>query len=245
MPRRPLGVLALGLILATAAAPRAQEAPPASDAQPPVVRPAGAEPQPEPSPVRWEGTTAILGNVRLDSATKTVSATGWVNQTEGAVEVLACGLEGKVHEAVFVLPLNPLDLQAALLLAGLKSGEPMPALGEGPPRGDPVDVFVDWQAADEARSARAESFLWDVVANAPLPETPWCFTGSVVKNGRFQAFAEDTYVASYWDPFAIVNLPLPCAGNDEALHAHSNSVPPYHTPVTFRFVPRPPAADAP
>ena len=235
MHRRPFRLLALGLILAFAAAASAQET---ATNDLPVVYPAGHEPQPEPSPVRWEGATAILGSVKLDSATKTVSATGWVNQTSGPIEVLACGLAGKVHESVFVLPVNALDLQAALLLAGLKGGEPMAEIGQGPPNGAPVDVFVDWTSGDEAKSARAESFVWNLEDNAALPETPWTFTGSVVKDGQFKALAEESLVVTYWDPYAIVNIAQPCGSNDEILSVNTNTVPPFHTPITFRFVPR-------
>ena len=150
MQRRPLGFLALGLICGLWLPPHLQAAEdPESNA--PVIYPVGSEPQPEPSPVRWEGTTAILGSVQVDSLTKTVTATGWVNQIEGPIEVLACGIKGKVHESVFVLALNPLDLQAALLLAGLKGGEPMPSIGEGPPKGSPVDLRVEWNANGELR----------------------------------------------------------------------------------------------
>ena len=211
---------------------------PLSPDSPPPIYPVGSEPQPEPSPVRWEGQIAILGDVRLDSATKTVTATGWVNQTAGAIEVLACGLAGKVHESVFVLPVNALDLQAALLLAGLKGGEPMPAIGQGPPKGAPVDIFVDWQADGETKSARAESFVWNVEENAVLPDSPWTFTGSVVKDGQFKAFAEESLVVTYWDPYAIVNVTHPAGANDELLVVNTNVVPEVKTPVALRFVPR-------
>jgi hypothetical protein len=179
--------------------------------------------------------------VRLDSATKTVTATGWVNQTAGAIEVLACGPKGKVHEAVFVLTLNPLDLQAALLLAGLKGGEPMPAIGQGPPSGAPLDIYRRVARRRETQSARAESFVWNLEDNAVLPETPWTFTGSVVKDGQFKALAEESLVVTYWDPYAIVNLPLPSGANDEFLHVNPTPSPPYHTPVTLRFIPRTPS----
>ena len=250
MHRRLVRLLALGLILAVPAlaqdpAPASDPLPPTSDLgsrtsdlAPPPVYPVGSEPQPEPSPVRWEGQTAILGDVRLDSATKTVTATGWVNQTSGAIEVLACGLAGKVHESVFVLPVNALDLQAALLLAGLKGGEPMPALGQGPPNGTPVDVFVDWKSGDETKTARAEAFVWNVEENAVLPDAPWTFTGSVIKDGQFKAFAEESLVVTYWDPYAIVNISLPCGANDELLVVNTNVVPEVKTPVALRFVPR-------
>jgi hypothetical protein len=250
MHRRLVRLLALGLILARPAF--AQDSSPASDPlspasdlgsrtsdfAPPPVYPVGSEPQPEPSPVRWEGQTALLGAVRLDSATKTVTATGWVNQTAGAIEVLACGLAGKVHESVFVLPVNALDLQAALLLAGLKGGEPMPAIGQGPPKGSPVDIFVDWQADGEPKTARAESFVWNVEENAVLPDAPWTFTGSMIKEGQFKAFAEESFVVTYWDPYAIVNLSHPAGSNDELLVVNTNVVPAVKTPVALRFIPR-------
>ena len=247
MSRRAVCLLALGLIPALAFVAAAQDigltiAPvphvaPATNAAP-VIYPVGHEPQPKPSPVRWEGSTAILGSVKLDSVTKTVTATGWVNQTSGAIEVLACGIQGKVHESVFVLALNPLDLQAALLLAGLKGGAPMPDIGEGPPNGDPVDIFVDWQAGGETKTARAETFVWDIETEAILPETPWTFTGSMIKDGQFKALAEESLVVTYWDPYAIVDLPLTCGSNDEILVVNSNTVPAYRTPITMRFTPR-------
>lgn len=243
MQRRLVRLLALGLILAapafaqdSATASTIDLPPPATNQ--PVIYPVGSEPQPEPSPVLWNGPIATIGSVKLDSATKTVIATGWVNQTSGPIEVLACGPAGKVHESVFVLGLNPLDLQTALLLAGLKSGEPMPAIGQGPPNGAPVDVFVDWKSGDETKTARAESFVWNVEDDANVDETPWIFTGSVVKDGQFKALAEESLVVTYWDPYAIVNLPLLCGSNDEILVVNSNTVPPYQTPVTIRFIPR-------
>ena len=232
MPRRPISFFALGLMLTFAAAASATE-----QEEPIVIYPAGSEPQPAPSPVRWDGSLAYLGAVCVDSATKTVTATGWVNQTDGAIELFACGPKGKVHECVFVLALNPIDLQAALLLAGLKGGEPMPALGEGPPQGSPVDIFVEWEADGEPRRERAESFVWQINENAVLPEAPWIFTGSMIKEGRFMGFAEESLVATYWDPYALINLNHPAGSDDDLLHSNPRLVPPYGTPITMRFVP--------
>jgi hypothetical protein len=236
MHRRPLGVLALGLILVLSLFAVAQDS-----QQPIVIYPAGSEPQPDPSPVRWDGSIAHLGSVRVDSATKTVTATGWVNQTDGVIELLACGPKGKVHESVFVLSLNPIDLQAAFLLVGLKGGEPMRAIGEGPPSGAPLDIYVEWQADGEPRRERAEAFVWQIHEGAVLPDSPWIFTGSLVKDGRFMGFAEESLAATYWDPYAIVNLAHPAGADDELLHANPRMVPPYGTPVTLRFIPRTPS----
>jgi hypothetical protein len=71
-----------------------------------------------------------------------------------------------------------------------------------------------------------------------VPETPWTFTGSFVRDGQFKALVEESLVVTFWDPFAIIDLPLPCGADDEIIHVNSNAVPPVQTPITMRFVPR-------
>ena len=60
----------------------------------------------------------------------------------------------------------------------------------------------------------------------------------MIKDGQFKAFAEESLVVTYWDPYAIVNISLPCGANDELLVVNTNVVPEVKTPVTLRFVPR-------
>jgi hypothetical protein len=181
-------------------------------------------------------TIATLGSVQVDALTKTLVISGWVNQVSGAIELLACGPGGKTHESAFVLDCNPVDMQAGLLLLGLKPGTPSEGLGQGPPNGPALDIWVDWLEGSNPRSLRAENFVVNVEDNRnPLPETPWIFTGSVIEEGEFKAIAEESLIVTYWDPWAIVNLPLPCGSNDEILSVNSNCMPALKTPVTFRF----------
>ena len=183
-------------------------------------------------------TSAVvnLGAVQVDAGTKTMSVSGWVNQVWGAIELLACGPGGKTHESAFVLQCNPADMQAGLLLLGLKPGTPPTGLGQGQPKGTELDIWVDWLEGSTARSLRAESFVVNVENDRqPLPETPWIFTGSVFEEGEFKALAEESLIVTYWDPWAIINLPLPCGSNDEILSVNTNCIPPLKTPVTFRI----------
>ena len=85
MLRTACAVFALGLILALPGWLAAVEAAP--DAAPIIYR-VGEEPQPEPSPVRWDNHIATLGAVRLDAATKTVIASGCVKPLHGAIKDL-------------------------------------------------------------------------------------------------------------------------------------------------------------
>lgn len=180
-----------------------------------------------------------MGSVRVDPAAPAVIATGFVNMVEGAIELMVCGPGGKRHESVFVMEAQPTDLQAALLLAGAKAGPPMKDLGEGPPRGSLVDVWVAWR--DEAGTTRirpAEDFAWNWKKKRTARRTGWVFTGSMFVDGRFKALAEESLVASYWDPWAILNINDPVGADDEALSVNRDLVPPLHTPVTFYLEPR-------
>ena len=182
------------------------------------------------------GAIATLGSVQVDAGTKTMVISGWVNQVSGAIELLACGPGGKTHESAFVLNCSPVDMQAGLLLLGLKPGTPPTGLGQGQPAGTALDIWVDWLEGSSSRSLRAESFVVNVENNRePLPDTPWIFTGSVIEDGEFKALAEESLIVTYWDPWAIVNLPLPCGSNDDILSVNSNCMPAMKSPVTFRF----------
>lgn len=183
---------------------------------------------------------ARIGNVSVDPKARTVSVKGWVNQVVGPIELLACGPGGKTHESVFVLDINPVELQTGLLLLGLKPGTPPTGLGEGVPSGPELVLWVDWEENGEARSRRAEEFVFNEEVQERLPETPWIFTGSVFEEGRFKALAEESLVVTYWDPWAIVNIPLPCGANDKILSVDTNTVPPLSTPIVMRFI-APPA----
>ena len=226
-------VFAFGLMAALAAAAWGT---PVSDRMP-VIYPAGSEPQPDPSPVWWEGGVAHFGDVLLDSATKTVMMTGWVNQTDGLIEVLACGAQGKVHESVLVTPVNALDLQSACLLAGMKAGKPMKGWGIGPPEGSPVEVWVEWKAGGETVKVRAETMALDLRTDGTAEEGPWVFTGSKFEEGRFCAFDEDSLIVTYWDPNAIINLGDPRSGDDQRFVANAAVIPPLGTPVTVYLQP--------
>ena len=190
---------------------------------------------PPPQPV-WSNGLAVVGSVLVDPSNRTVIVQGYVNQTNGLVELLACGPNGKTHESVFVLRASPLDLQVGLLLLGLKPGTPPKDVGVGPaPRGTSLDLWVEWQQNGRPQQRRAEEFIWNEQEKRVLPTTPWIFTGSVIEKGFFRALAEDSHIATYWDPWAIINLPLACGADDHILYVNDQTVPPLGTPVRLRL----------
>jgi len=197
---------------------------------PGCAAPRAAAPLPEPAPVPF-------GSVWVDPPRRELVISGFVNQVEGAIELFACGPGGKTHESVLVLFAEAADIQAALLLLGLKHGDPMPGLGMGPPRGDHVILEVFWEEEGRPRRARAEDFIYDHHARRKANHGAWVFNGSDFREGYFLARAEESYIATYWDPWAIINLSSRIGEDDERLSVNRKTIPPLHTLV--RLVVRP------
>lgn len=188
------------------------------------LKPAPPLPPPQPRP---------FGSVMVDAGRRELILTGFVNQVSGPVELLACGTRGKTHESVLVLMARPHDIQAGLLLLGLKHGPPMPGVGMGPPQGDRVSITVQWEQEGRLRTRPAEELLLDVKTGRPLRHGGWVFNGSTTEDGRFKAMEEETYIATYWDPWGIINLAAPLGADDERVAVNRDAVPPLHAPVTL------------
>lgn len=179
-----------------------------------------------------------VGTVHVDLASHSVVATGFINQIEGPVELFACGPGGKRHESVLVLQSDLLDLQTALLLLGLKSGPPMKGLGDGPPAGAPVRLFVEWDEHGQTRQVEAGRLLWDTDRQVRGLTVGWVFTGSVLEKGKFMALAEESIIATYWDPWALINIAPPYGDDDERLAANDQGLPPIGTPIRLLITDR-------
>jgi hypothetical protein len=173
-----------------------------------------------------------MGTVWVDATDRAVIVSGFVNQVSGPVELLACGPGGKVHESAFVLQANMTDIQAAILLIGIKNGEPMELLGKSPPRGDGILLSVEWKEGDRNRVLPAEYFLRDISNRKRAKHGAWIFNGSKIEEGQFMAEMEQSVVATYWDPWAIINLASPDLGtDDERLAINTDTIPPRFTDI--------------
>lgn len=183
---------------------------------------------------KFTGPLKRLGSVEIDAASKTVVATGAMETASGVLDYLAVGPEGKRYESVLRLDVNALDLQTALLLCGAKAGPPMTARDAGPPKGSPVDIWVEWEANGAKKIARGEELIWNHREDKPVT-TEWVFTGSVVEDGRLAAVADQSFVATRWDPYAIVNITSDLGKTYTDVFVNTNAVPATNTPVRIYF----------
>jgi hypothetical protein len=175
-----------------------------------------------------------IGNILLDGNKRQISLNGWVNMSEGLVELLACAPGGKVHESVLVIDVEPYHLQVALLLLGLEARGNLEYQGDPKtPEGDPVEIFVEWMDSTngETKSYRAEDLVYNVKKDRPMKHTHWVFTGSQVVDSVFVAQLEKSLVTTYHDPFTILDNPLPTGADDTLYEANRFLVPPKGTGV--------------
>jgi len=203
-----------------------------------LAQPQQAEPKAETKPpvVKVADGVYEVGKARVDAKRGEVTVTGEVNMNDGLVELLACTRKGKTHESVLVLDVEPIHLQVALLLLGLKAGrspsaEPKPDTTVG----DMVEIWVEWGEGASKQRCRAEELIHDETRKQPMQKTDWVFTGSKIVEGDLLAQLEGSLVATFRDIYALVENPLPAAADDEVCFANKARVPKPGTAVKVVF----------
>ena len=175
-----------------------------------------------------------IGNVTLYNATRTLTIPGRVNRQSGSIKLLACAPEGKTHESLLILDVDPIHLHNALLLLDLRYGRNLRFLGDPkPPEGDPVELYVEWEDEEETIRHRAEDLVLDIVNMRTMPHTHWAFAGSRVMEGRFAASEDGTLITTYNDPNTILANPLETGAVEDIYEANPLMIPPEDTPITL------------
>ncbi len=176
-----------------------------------------------------------LGGVAVDAAQQSISISGRVNQVEGPIEFLVCGPRGKTHESILVVDEPPANVHAAVLLLGIEPGNGPVDLGVGPLDGPRFDIWLEWGGTEAPSRVRAESMIYNYRTKENLEGVSWIFSGSEVIEGRFKADAYGSFVATYWDPWALFNIDSDVGMDDEALLIQAAAVPPEGEPVRIEF----------
>jgi hypothetical protein len=180
-----------------------------------------------------DSTTYRIGNLIIDRTTNEIQCPGWVNMDSGIVEYLAVAPSGKTHESVLVVDVKPIHLQLAMLLLGLDYGQNIRFQGDSlAPQGDSVYVWVSWQNdGGETITYEASDLILNMVTDTAMQSTPWVFTGSLISEGGLMADAEGSIIATYSDPVAILNNPLPERMDDIYFAANHRVLPPRNTKI--------------
>lgn len=190
------------------------------------------------------GSPAVrLGKVQLDAVKRRASFPAVFNLTEGSLEYVLVGSQGKVHESLLRTEVEPTQLHTAMLLLGVKAGERHP--GDAPPasidadylrtapalKGDAVTILLKWTTGGKETTCRAEELVYNTETKAVAPVGDWTYNGSMFEENKFLAQEEKSFVALVTDPTALINNPRPGHDNDQIWAVAKDKVPPKDTPV--------------
>lgn len=174
-----------------------------------------------------------IGNITLDRRVNKMTIPGWVNMDRGPIEYFAVTPEGKTHESVLVLDIQPLHLQIALLLCGFDQNQNLECQGDSAlPQGDSVEAFVEWTGTGgETVICPAADLVYDYVNKISMTCNWWVFTGSFIWDNRLAADTEGSIIATYSDPVAILNTPSWGRADDTVYGVNEEKAPPPGTPI--------------
>lgn len=175
----------------------------------------------------------------MDTQARTVTCQASINMDQGAIEYLAVAPHGKLHESLLKVDVRPLHLQVALLLLGLEPKNVLRGQGDTrTPEGNPVEILLRWRDTKGiAHELHAEECIMETPSQKKMPEQPWVFTGSRILKEGFQADLEQSLVAVWHDPAAILDNRAP-GGANNAYIVRSQVTPRRGTAVDFVILAR-------
>lgn len=157
---------AFALTLTVAGACPAEKTPPvvppvgpdaSKESVPPPAAPTRPDPAPPPSSEGEPIPELKFPGVTINARERCIDVEATVCLSEGALELIACNVGGKVHESIVAVEAKPSHIHTALLLLGANSGSPAMrrAVNEEqtrwvdiPPTGDLIDVFLEFNNAE-------------------------------------------------------------------------------------------------
>jgi hypothetical protein len=129
------------------------------------------------------------------------------------LEFIAATKKGyKNYESAIELDTTAINLTVGLLLIGLDPARSVPPsrhLDPAAPKGDPVDIFVEWGEGDQHRRIKAEELVYDDVEKKTMSEGPFVYTGSVfskANNGNL-ADVEGSLIGFVHSPAPVIDSP--------------------------------------
>jgi len=178
---------------------------------------------------------------------------------KGAIEYLLVGKGGKQYETVFVTEVRPDEIVRALARIGLRPG--MPAEEDLPPRGQPVEMFVEYRSGEKTIRRPLDECVLRVQRAGPTartqPRSPapaesatplrpaaWPFTGSKETldpetNRRIlqAALTQSIIGLHYSDASALFQNPRPECRRENIYRANAEALPAAGTGVRILFRP--------
>ena len=183
----------------------------------------------------------------VDLKKKRVYVDGYVTMREGPLEMFACPIGTKEHEAIIATLAQSSEVHAALLAVGSRSGTPVQFLPEFvPATGQRIRVWICYHDEDKKfQVADAKHWVKNSRTKKTL-QTDWVFSGSGFwkdpNDGReyYRADGGDMICVSNFST-AMMDLPIASSAEANALQFSPNTavIPQRGTPIRMVLYPIP------
>ena len=190
-----------------------------------------------------------LPHIKVDTAKREVRVDCEAVSADYPLEFLAVVTGTNEYEAVVRSEVRPSDLHLALLMVGLKPGEPV-RYSEAtkawlPPSGPPVDVWFEYAKDGKPRRVPAYRWMRDVHTHRAATAFTWVFTGSRTVDGVYAADQTGSLVGVINNENSVLDVGALRGRALEARDYERNTdlMPPTGTPVVMVLSPA--AADGP
>lgn len=177
-----------------------------------------------------------IGKIKIILDHRTVEFPAVVNMSRGLIEYALVGNNGKVHESLLRTDILPSKLNIAFLLLGFKGTNDMDqkiTTRDTLFKGEAINIFVRYRDQKDKSIIPIEN--WISNENHTNLEIPWIYTGSFFLDHQFAADAEQSIIAVYHDPAALIDHRLVDGDNDEIWYVNDHLVPAEGTPVYIKI----------
>lgn len=214
-----------------------------------LTLPLGAEEVAPTPPAPAPAKPIVQDGIRIVPAESLIEIDAKICLDTGIVELYASSPGGKLHESLLVIQPKPHFIHFGLIILGLKEGRGSDVQGGAQaPRGEPVDLFVEWEEGGKSWRARAENLIYNVHTKKGMEGGAWVFTGSrFVKDANpntgqerdiYLADATGTVITTYRDPSSILDNSSDFSRDDTSYVVNEAVVPPAGTPVRLIAMPK-------
>lgn len=152
-----------------------------------------------------------VGLIEVDTTKGQLSVPAQVNQGVTTLEFVANTKDGaKSYESAVTVHADAVMFNAALLLLGLDpkhSRAPRRHFDPETPRGDAVELFMEWPDLSSTR-IRVEELLFDERTKKTMEEGPWVYTASTPgAPGRLMAETDGVLIGFVHSPAPLIENP--------------------------------------
>ena len=169
-----------------------------------------------------------LPHLDVDVAHKRVRVECEALNVEMPLEFFCCVTGTNEHESVLRSAVKPSHLHMAMLMIGLKPGEPVhysPSTKKWfPPSGPPVQISVEYERDGKTVSYPGYRLLRDVKTKKEARPFAWVFTGSrVMEDGKYAADVTGYLVSVVNFDLTVIDVPQLASNANETLEWEYNA----------------------